>query len=172
MNATTEHAPIRLAAPAPVERDDAPLPDPAALEVECNLNHLSMEWAYWCRTRRFYAPPAPNTSLLGRLTQKTKVRTNTGGPDAISSAELAAFHLGVVSQPMALDRQCFELHYFWQVPNVKSAAAQLGIGRQHWYTLVSDFRKRAYRASREIYAANQDAAQALPHYSHGLVSTL
>jgi hypothetical protein len=161
MNATTEQAPVRLAAPAPTNRDDEAVLKPADLEAERNLHALSEEWAYWCRTRRLYAPPAATTSLLGRLTKKTSVSGTPGGPDAISSAELAAFHLGVVSQPMALDRQCFELHYFWRVKNVKAAAAQLGIGRQHWYTLVSDFRKRAYRASREIYAANQDAAQAL-----------
>ena len=164
MNPTIEQAPVRLAAPAPINRDEDAALKPADLEAERNLHALSEEWAYWCRTRRFYAPPAATTSLLGRLTKKPSGGGTPGGPDAISSAELAAFHLAIVSQPMAIDRKCFELHYFHRVKNVKAAAAHLGIGRQHWYTLVSDFRKRAYRASREIYAANQEAAQTLPHF--------
>lgn len=144
---------IRLAAPAPQRtEDDVP---PGQIEQDRDLDALCDAWAHWCRTRRFYGPAPMNASVLGKLSGKSQAPREPGGPDAPCSAELAALHLAVIAQPReALDRKVFELHYLWSVRNIKAAAAQLGISRQHWYRLLGDFRRRVYAASLAILQAN------------------
>ena len=160
---------IQLAAPAPTVDDDELEPGdvtPELRDENAYLDFFCEQYDAWCRTRRFYCKPSLPASLLGKLTAKTRATANHGGPDAIASAEFVAFHLAVLGQPIdALDRQVFELHYRWRVSNVKTAAAQLKIGRQHWYTLLREFRRRAYAASKEILQTNLDAADNLPHRS-------
>ena len=156
------NAAITLAAPAPIadDEDDAEPIDDAG---DSHLHTFCEQYDAWCRTRRFYCRPSMPASLLGKLTAKTRATAHYGGPDAIASAELVAFHLAVLGQPAdALDRQVFELHYRWRVKNVKAAAAQIGVGRQHWYTLLREFRRRAYAASKDILRSNLQAGEALP----------
>ena len=159
----THEAPQQLAATAPQDDEAEDLAvEGAELAERAELHELCLDWSWWCRTRRFYVRPSLPASLLGKLRTPTATRRGNGGPDAVASAELFAFHLAVVGQPTeALDRKVFELHYYWGVRNVKASAAELGISRQHWYRLVNDFRDRAYRASREILAANLGAAAQL-----------
>lgn len=157
--------PLILAAPAPANDEDDELEpvDAANAASDAHLHAFCEAWSAWCRTRRFYGKPSVPASLLGKLTAKTRATVNHGGPDAVASAELCAFHLAVLGQPAeALDRQVFELHYLWRVKNVKAAAAAVGIGRIHWYTLVRGFRRRAFAASQEILRSNLEAAEALP----------
>jgi hypothetical protein len=158
MNATT------FAAAAPIDEDDR---DESIPENDTHLHDLCEQWAWWCFTRRFYTRPSLPASLLGKLQKRPRPPSQPGGPDAIASAELAAFHLAVIGQPAeALDRQVFELHYLHRVKNVKLAAATMGIGRQHWYTLLREFRQRAYSASRDILDHNLKAGDSLPHRSN------
>lgn len=143
--------PTILAAPA--AHDDEP--EEAIAGDDGHLHGLCEAWARWCFTRRYYARPSVPVSLLGQLQKRTRPFGEPGGPDAANSAELAAFHLAVIGQPAeALDRQVFELHYLHRVKNVKAAAAVMGIGRQHWYTLLREFRRRAYNASQDILQHN------------------
>lgn len=160
---SSEKAP-RLAAPAPVRDDDEDHAiEAGAAGADRNLHEFCEDWAYWCRTRRFFGPPDRGSCLLGRLSGQSRP-VRAGGPDGACSADLAAFHLAVLAQPRdALDRRVFEMHYLARVRNIKAAAAQMSIGRQHWYTLVADFRSRAYTASLEILRANHAAAAVLPH---------
>lgn len=155
-----------LAAPAPGDTDDDTddaAPDGEQLDAEAHLHEICCAWSVWSRTRRLYTKPSLPVSVLGRLRMKSSGGGQTGGPDAIASAELMAFHLAITAQPPeALDRRVFELHYYWRVRNIKSIAGEMGISRRHWYRLVSDFRERVYRASQEIYSANLEAAAALP----------
>jgi hypothetical protein len=59
---------------------------------------------------------------------------------------MCALHLAIVTEPAtALDRRAFELHYLWAVRDIKRSAAELGIGRQHWYRVVAAFRARVMR---------------------------
>lgn len=147
--------PLTLAAPAPI--DDAE--DGAITDHDTYLHQLCEQWAHWCWSRRFYAKPSMPASLLGNLQKRTRPPGQPGGPDAIASAELLAFHLAVLGQPAdALDRQVFELHYLHRVKNVKTAAAAVGIGRQHWYTLLREFRRRAHAASHDILEHNSGGA--------------
>lgn len=159
-----EEAP-RLAAPAPLgthpEHEDADGISSAQLSEGDRIHQLCEAWASWCWTRRYYGKSSQPASLLGRLASKSRP-INPGGPDGICSAELHAFHLAVLAQPDALDRQVFELHYLVRPKNIKAAAPTLGVSRRHWYTLVRDFRQRAYLASREILADNLSAADRLP----------
>lgn len=133
------------------------------LDADQALNELCVAWAAWCRTRRFYGPPPLKGSLLGKLVSNNRSKPSDG-PDAPSNAEVAALHLAIIAQPAAgLDRQVFELHYLWNVRNIKSASAVLGISRQHWYRLLRGFRRRVHHASQEILNANLMALQSLPH---------
>lgn len=164
MMPTLDHTPpLHLARPAPDQLDDESADDveSGAPATDNDLHALFEDWAHWATTRRFFSPPPVNTSLLGRLTSKTRP-TRAGGPDAQCNAELAALHLAIAAQPLdALDRRVFEMHYRIRVRNIKSAAAVMGIGRQHWYTLLREFRRRCFAASREILQVNQAAARVL-----------
>ena len=129
--------------------------EPGAIDADKALHALCEDWAHWSRTRHVFFASRVNGSLLARLTRNSRP-TRGGGPNGTSSAELCAFHLAVISQPMAgLDRRVFELHYVWRVHHIKTAAAELGIGRQHWYTLLREFRRRCFIASREILRPNE-----------------
>ena len=130
-----------------------------------DLHVLCEAWSSWCRTRKLYVKPSLPPSILGRLRTKSST-ARTGGPDAIASAELAAFHLAFLGQPEdALDRRVFWLHYFWRVRNVKMAADELGVSRATWYRLVQEFRARVYRSSRDIFNLNISAGADLPSRS-------
>lgn len=162
-----------LAAPAPAQTDDAaeadedPGTSAPVEESQPDLHQLCEEWSTWCRTRRLYVKPSLPVSLLGRLTSKGSGRSADGGPDAVSSAELMAFHLAFLAQPEdALDRRVFELHYYRRVRNVKAAAGAVGVSRQHWYRLVKDCRQRVYIASRQILERNLKEAGELRSRLH------
>lgn len=125
-------------------------------DADDRLDALCEQLAHWRATRKYYARASMPPSLLGRL-QKRARPLRPGGPDARCSAELAALHVALLSQPEdALARRVFELHYFHRVGNVKAAAAALGIGRQHWYTLLRTFRQQLHEASLRILQANED----------------
>lgn len=148
---------LTLARPAPADPDadlTAPLPTMDEIEADENLHTLFVAYAEWCRSRRFFAPPPINGSLLGKLSSKT-ARPSNGGADADCSAEMSAIHLAVIAQPVdALDRKVFELHYLWNVKSIKAAAAALDVSRPHWYRLLNSFRNRVMIAARSIMDDN------------------
>jgi hypothetical protein len=130
---------------------EAPRPD-------TYLDELCERLAWWIHTRKLYGAPRRPVSLLGKLRSGTRPLKPGGGPDAPASAELAALYIALIAQPSdGLDRIVFELHYLQRVTNVKAAAAAVGVGRQHWYTLLRGFRRRIHAASREILDKNQAA---------------
>ena len=98
-------------------------------------------------------------SVLGQLSGTSTRPLKPGGPDAIASAELAAFHLAYTCQPDALDKRVFALYYVHRVKPIKAAAAALGIGRPHFYTVLADFRKRVYSAAGAILVQESDKLQ-------------
>jgi|GEM_PF-2799365 len=153
-------APVDSLEDANESADQAPRPEDSQ-----DLDALCEAWSAWCRTRKLYVKPSVPPSILGRLRTKSST-ARTGGPDAIASAELAAFHLAFLGQPEdALDRKVFWLHYFWRVRNVKMAADELGVSRASWYRMVQDFRTRVYRSSRDIFNLNISAGADLPSRS-------
>ena len=60
-----------------------------------------------------------------------------------------------------MDKRVFDAYYVHRVKPIKSAAAALGIGRAHFYTLLRDFSRRVASAAQAIAADNAEAAQAL-----------
>jgi hypothetical protein len=153
-----------LAAVAPDRdaRDDADDEDVGGERLD--LEELCARWSSWCRTRRLYVKPSLPPSLLGRLRSPGPGRGRPGGgPDAVCSAQLMAFHIAFLAQPEdALDRRVFALHYYVQVRNIKAAADAVGVSRQHWYRLAKSCRDRIYQASLQILEQNMAAAQRLP----------
>lgn len=118
-----------------------------------DIDQLCEQLAAWRVSRKYFAPQSVPPSLLGRL--QKRAAPPRGEPDARCSAELAALHVALLSQPDSVARRVFELHYFHQVRNVKVAAAALGIGRAHWYRLLEQFRDELHQASQRILQANE-----------------
>lgn len=158
---------LTLSAPAP-ELDEDDSDDLAGLTEDeraqqARMDELCAAYGDWCRTRSFFGPPPVNSSVLGRLTAKTRVRKSTGGPDAACSSELFALHIAVIAQPEeALDRKVFVLHYLYRIGSVKAAAHALDISRNHWYRLLRAFRSRVVAAAKAIESDNLAAAKRLP----------
>jgi hypothetical protein len=121
-------------------------------EENARLRALCWQWVAWCHSRRYYGPAPMSGTILGKLSGSNR-RGIPGGPDAACGAELAAFHLAVISQPKALDRLAFEYNYLHlKNKNIKVHAAELGVSRSHWGRLINSFTRRVYAASREIMA--------------------
>lgn len=120
------------------------------------LHQLCEAWSWWCATRGYYGPPPLGASILGKLQKRSTSVKPGGGPDAICSARILAFHLAILSQgEESIDCKVFRLHYLYRVKNVKAAAGLLRISRQHWYRLLREFRRRAHRASLRILETNE-----------------
>lgn len=139
---------------------DSGLDNPS--DYDLHLHDLCERWVLWARTRRLYGPAPLRGTILGRLSGASARPLHADGPDAISSAELAAFHIAYTCQPIeSLDRQVFDLYYVHRVKPVKAAAAALGIGRGHYYTVLRDFRRRVAAAAQAIADNNLHSGQAL-----------
>lgn len=146
----------RMAATAPTEDDTAP----ALEDLDRDLDVLCERWVNWCRTRRLYAPAPVPGNVLGRLRGSTRP-LRPGAGDAISSAELAAFHIAYTCQPDALDKHVFNAYYVLRVKPIKNASDALGIGRAHFYRVLGDFRRRVAAAGETIQAANEEELRML-----------
>ncbi|GKS96938.1 hypothetical protein [Acidovorax sp. SUPP2825] len=139
---------LRLAAVSPRgDDDDAPMQES---DEQRDLDDLCERWVCWKATRRLYGPAPTMGSVLGQLSGTRTRPLQPGGPDAVSSAELAALHVAYTCQPDALDKRVFDLYYVHRIAPVKRAAAALAISRKHFYTVLGDFRKRLHIASLAI----------------------
>lgn len=134
---------------------------PALSDNDLAIHELCERWVNWQRTRRLYGPKPITGTILGRLSGTSIRPLHDGGPDAINSAELSAFHIAYTCQPDALDKRVFDAYYVHRIKPVKAAAAALGIGRAHYYTVLRDFSRRVARAADAIAADNAQAAQAM-----------
>lgn len=151
--------PATFAAPARMRPESEETP---ALSAQDRDLHLVCErWVRWCITRRLYGPKPITGTILGRLSGCSMRPVEDGGPDAISSAELSAFHIAYTCQPDALDKRVFDLYYVHRIKPVKAAAAALGIGRAHFYTVLNDFRRRVAHAADAIVCSNAQELRAM-----------
>ena len=140
------------------EAEDLPMPGDA------QLDEIFEGWSTWCRTRRYFLPPATGGNLLGKLSGKT--RPTRSPPNAKCSAQMAALHLAILGQPRdALDTQVFLLYYGQRVAHIKQVADLLKISPQHFYRLRRAFGRRVFIVAKQIEAANMLAAQELAHYT-------
>ncbi len=153
---------LRLAAPAPLT--DGEDVSPPLNDEQRDLDDLCERWASWKASRRLYGPPPSMGSVLGQLSGATRMRPLIpGGPDAVCSAELAAFHMAYTCQPDELEKRVFELYYVHRVAPVKRAAAALGISRQHFYRSLTEFRKHLYSASCAILELERQKLLGMQH---------
>lgn len=157
---------LRLAAPAPGSQGGDDLMPPMSEEQQ-DLDNLSERWVQWSASRRLYGPSPTMGSVLGQLTGTSTRSTRAGGPDAITSAELAAFHVAYTCQPDALDKRVFALYYVHRVKPIKAAAAALGVSTRHFYRLLEDFRLKVAIGAKSVMADNEAARAALPHAPPG-----
>lgn len=152
---------LRLAAPGPATRESEEAP-PLDQEQR-DLDDLCERWVAWTKSRRLYGP-APNMgSILGQLSGTTSRPVQAGGPDALNSAELAAFHLAYTCQPDHLEKRVFALYYVHRVKPIKAAAGALGISTRHFYRLLETFRKTVHASAEALHQQNIQAREALPH---------
>ena len=152
---------LRLAAPGPAGHEDDG--GPALNEEQRDLDELCERWVAWTRSRRLYGPPPAMGSVLGQLSGTSSRPLKAGGPDAISSAELAAFHLAYTCQPDALDKRVFAMYYVHRVKPIKAAAAALEISRTHFYLVLSEFRKRLHSASQALLEQELEKRSEMQH---------
>lgn len=145
---------MTFAAAAPERRDDD-MPDAAQSAEQQDLDELCERWVRWKASRRMFAPPPKIGSVLGQLSGTRTRPLKPEGPDAICSAELAAFHLAYTCQPDALDKRVFDLYYVYRVAPIKTAADALGISRKHFYSVLGDFRLRVHKAAQAIVSDEQ-----------------
>lgn len=158
----------RLAAPARRNEEDHDQADSAAVRAAVSdfdqLDALFEQWSYWCHTRRYFAPQTSTGNMLGNLSSRGRGFRRPGGPDASCSANMAALHLAILAQPRdALDTQVFLSYYGARAGNIKAAAAQLKISRQHYYRLLKAFCVRVKNGADEIERDNMTQRARLPH---------
>lgn len=157
-------APKRFAATARIDTD---LPDDddrdASPNADADLHELFEAWSHWSRTRRYYCPPPPSGTILGKMSSKTRAFSG-GPPDAKCNMDLAALHLAILGQPRdALDTQVFHAYYGERKTVIKRTADEIGISRQHFYRLLKAFCTRVRAVSQDIAEHNRAAREALPH---------
>ena len=166
MTSHNAHPPaaIRLAAPAPVSPADEEIA-PALDDAQRDLDDLCERYVAWRNSRRLFGPPPSSGSVLGQLAGSSGgSRPSTpGGPDALNSTELAAFHLAYCSQPQDKARGTFDAYYILRVRPIKLAADALGISRPTFYRMLANFRQHVAQAAKIVEAENIAAGNALPH---------
>lgn len=156
--------PKRLAAPARLDTDLTSEDDHDVAPAEdANLHELFEAWSHWSRTRRYFAPPPPAGTILGKMSSKTRA-FSSGAPDAKCDMDLAALHLAILGQPRdALDTQVFYAYYGDRKTAIKRTADEIGISRSHFYRLLKAFCTRVRAVSQDIANYNRVAREALPH---------
>ena len=163
--------PLRLAAAAPQpgnlsadlrsEEDADTQPGDGPADDPDNLHELFEAWSRWSRTRRYFAPPPPAGTILGKLSSKTRPFTS-GPPDAECNMDLAALHLAIQGQPRdALDTKVFQAYYGERKPYIKRSADELAISRQHFYRLLKSFCTRVRAIASDIASDNRVAREQL-----------
>jgi DNA-binding phage protein len=116
------------------------------LQADQRRHLLCEAWAVWCNTRKYFGPPPLPASVLGKLQKRSGPRPVER--DSICSAELLAVHMAITMQPPdSISARVFRLTYEHRVRNVKQAASELGISRQHWYRLLREHRRQVVEAS-------------------------
>ena len=152
IEAQTRPTTFASVAPAGQEDDSSPVMS----GQDGAIHALCEDWVHWQRSRRLYAPKPFTGTILGSLSGGKMRPLHGDGPDAISCPFMAAFHLAWLCQPTeALDVRAFYLYYVVRIKPVKSAAAILGVSRQHFYTLVSACARRIAAAAEVIANDNQ-----------------
>lgn len=110
--------------------------------------NLAAEWVYWLNDRRIFGPP-PQVNVLVRLMKERDPPASRGEPDGALSAELAAFHVGVIYLEENLFTPFMVVYCGYQTAPaktpVKAWAAKFGIASPAFYD-------RAHKAATKVLA--------------------
>jgi hypothetical protein len=101
-------------------------------------------WRQWCITRKYFIAPGTK-NILGRMQP-----CNVGEPpNARLSEDLSYFNMAIHALVDMNERgaKCFVDFYFHRVKNIKSAAAEMGIGRNTFYDRKMRFARAALSMS-------------------------
>lgn len=112
------------------------------------LHTHCMQWGYWCRTRKYFAPPVP-TNILAQMQPRTRAPREPDGP---MDPEMAYFNMAIqgLAEDEPAEAICFSLFYFHGFRPVKAMAAALGIGTRTFYDRVNRFGRRAHKLAATI----------------------
>jgi hypothetical protein len=106
--------------------------------------HLySLQYGYWCHTRKYFAPPVPQ-NILAQFLPWDRVPTEPDGP---MDADMPFFNMAIhsLADEQPEEAMCFTLYYFHRYRPVKKIAATLGIGTRTFYDRMHRFSHRAHR---------------------------
>lgn len=90
---------------------------------------ICYDWLKWLHQRRFFGPPMPK-HIIAMLAMPD---SSGDPPDAPLSAELAAFHLGVIGLPDQLGRPFVRIYCGWPAEPIKSLAHREGVCPSVYY---------------------------------------
>lgn len=112
------------------------------------LNAHCLQWAHWCYTRRYFAPPVPQ-NILAQFQPRKRVAREPDGP---MSADMAFFNMAIhgLHEEFPEESICFSLYYFHQFRPVKSIWLALEIGERTFYDRLHRFGRRALKMSEAV----------------------
>ena len=90
---------------------------------------LAYNWIKWLHNGRFFGPPMPK-HILAMLSMPD---TSGEPPDAPLSAELAAFHLGVIGLDESVGRPFIRIYCGWPAEPIKTLAHREGVCSSVYY---------------------------------------
>lgn len=125
-----------------------------------DLDMLCERWVSWRRARGLNWPAPIHAVDIVRRGGGTRP-LDASAEVSRHAVSMAAFHIAYTCQPNSLEKQVFDLYYVARVTPVKSAASALGIGRAHFYRLLTEFRRRVDLAARAFETNGVDATQLL-----------
>lgn len=112
------------------------------------INERCLDWAHWCRTRKYFAPPVP-ANILAQLQPRRRVSQEPDGP---MDPDTAFFNMAIscLSDQRPEEAICFSLYYYHGFRPVKAIAAAMGISRRTFYYRLHGFSLRALKLSGTI----------------------
>lgn len=116
------------------------------------LKAYCLQWAHWCWTRKYFAPPVPQ-NILAQLQPRERAPREPDGP---MDADMCWFNMSVhgVAEESPEDAICFSLYYFHGFRPVKAMAAALEIGTRTFYDRMDRFARRAHKMAARIKAVH------------------
>ena len=111
--------------------------------TEHDLDLLCEDWAHWCRTRKYFAPPVP-ANILAKMQPRSSAAREPDGP---MSADIAYFNMALqrIAEDCPESAACFSLFYYYRAKNIKALAADLGISRKTFYNRMHAFARLALK---------------------------
>lgn len=116
---------------------------------ENHIDEKCARWAWWCMTRRLFAP-STKSNILARL-QPRRVRSCE--PDAFMDASMPFLNMAVhalCERPEHADEAACFVGVYWYSVNIKALAREQQCARGTIYNRARSFAKRAESLSHTI----------------------